>query len=56
MRDQNMTKIITQLDILLNKFMGVGSWSFNVMDVRCVSPYKAKFEALYNKQVNFPTN
>ncbi|KAK4726893.1 hypothetical protein R3W88_031810 [Solanum pinnatisectum] len=51
-----MAKIMTQLDILSKNVMGVGSQSVNVMGVGCVNPQEAKFEALYNEEVNFLAN
>uniref|UniRef100_M1DJS1 Integrase core domain containing protein n=1 Tax=Solanum tuberosum TaxID=4113 RepID=M1DJS1_SOLTU len=55
-RDQNMTKMMTQLDILAKNAMGAGARSINVMGVGCVSPDEAKFESLYNEEVNFLAN
>ena len=51
-----MTKIMTQLDILTKNVMGAGARSVNVGGVRCVNPKEAKFEALYNEEVNFLAN
>uniref|UniRef100_M1DT25 Putative plant transposon protein domain-containing protein n=1 Tax=Solanum tuberosum TaxID=4113 RepID=M1DT25_SOLTU len=55
-REQNMAKIMTQLDILSKNVMGAGARSVNVVGGRCVNPDEAKFEALYNKKLNFLAN
>ncbi|KAK4708698.1 hypothetical protein R3W88_029623 [Solanum pinnatisectum] len=55
-RDQNMAKIMTQLDILSKNVMGVGARSVNDVGVECANPDESKFEALYNEEVNFLTN
>ncbi|KAK4731373.1 hypothetical protein R3W88_024361 [Solanum pinnatisectum] len=55
-RDQNMDKIITQLDILSKNVNGAGTRNVNVMGVGCVNPKEAKFEALSNEEVNFLAN
>uniref|UniRef100_M1DTJ5 Retrotransposon n=1 Tax=Solanum tuberosum TaxID=4113 RepID=M1DTJ5_SOLTU len=54
--DQNMAKIMTQLDILSKNVMGAGARNVNVEGVGCVDPDEAKFEALYNEEVNFLAN
>uniref|UniRef100_M1DBZ1 Integrase core domain containing protein n=1 Tax=Solanum tuberosum TaxID=4113 RepID=M1DBZ1_SOLTU len=36
--------------------MGAGAGSVNVVGVGCVNPDKAKFEVLYNEEVNFLAN
>uniref|UniRef100_M1DIX5 Integrase core domain containing protein n=1 Tax=Solanum tuberosum TaxID=4113 RepID=M1DIX5_SOLTU len=48
-----MAMIMTQLDILAKNFIGDGARSVNAMGVGCVNPDEAKFEALYNEEVNF---
>uniref|UniRef100_M1D954 Integrase core domain containing protein n=1 Tax=Solanum tuberosum TaxID=4113 RepID=M1D954_SOLTU len=52
-RDQNMAKIMTQLDILSKNVMGAGARSVNDVGVGCVNPNEANFKALYNEEVNF---
>uniref|UniRef100_M1E120 Uncharacterized protein n=1 Tax=Solanum tuberosum TaxID=4113 RepID=M1E120_SOLTU len=55
-RDQNMAKIMTQLDILSKNVMGAGARSVNIVGVGCANPDEVKFEALYNEEVNFLVN
>uniref|UniRef100_M1DYA7 Uncharacterized protein n=1 Tax=Solanum tuberosum TaxID=4113 RepID=M1DYA7_SOLTU len=55
-RDQNMAKIFTQLDILSKNVRGAGARGVNVEGVGCANPVEAKFEALYNEEVNFLAN
>uniref|UniRef100_M1DPA2 Athila retroelement ORF1 protein n=1 Tax=Solanum tuberosum TaxID=4113 RepID=M1DPA2_SOLTU len=55
-RDQNLAKIMTQLDIMSKNVMGAGTRSVNVVGVGCANPEESKFEALYNKEVNFLAN
>uniref|UniRef100_M1DIL3 Integrase core domain containing protein n=1 Tax=Solanum tuberosum TaxID=4113 RepID=M1DIL3_SOLTU len=55
-RDQNMAKIMTQLEILSKNVMGAGARNVNAVGVGCVNPDEAKFEALYNENVNFLAN
>ena len=52
-RDQNMEKILTQLNIFSKYFIRAGTRSFNDVGVGCVNPNEAKFEMLYNEEVNF---
>uniref|UniRef100_M1DTB4 Uncharacterized protein n=1 Tax=Solanum tuberosum TaxID=4113 RepID=M1DTB4_SOLTU len=55
-RDQNMAKIMAQLDILSKNVMGAGACGVNVVGVGCANPKEIKFEALYNEEVNFLAN
>ena len=55
-RDKNMTKIMTQLDILSKYVMGACVRSVNVFGVGCANHEEAMFEALANKKVKFLTN
>uniref|UniRef100_M1AX07 Integrase core domain containing protein n=1 Tax=Solanum tuberosum TaxID=4113 RepID=M1AX07_SOLTU len=55
-RDQNMAKIMTQLDILSKNVMGAGARGVNAEGVGCANPEEANFEALYNEEVNFLAN
>ena len=45
-RDQNMAKMITQLENLTKNVMGVRARSFSVVGVGFVNPDESKFEAL----------
>jgi len=49
-------KIMTKLDILSKNVRGAGARAVNVMGVGCVNPDEAKFEVLYNEEVNFLAN
>uniref|UniRef100_M1DHY6 Uncharacterized protein n=1 Tax=Solanum tuberosum TaxID=4113 RepID=M1DHY6_SOLTU len=49
-------KIMTQLDNLSKNVMGAGARGVNVVGVGCVNPDEAKFEVLYNEEVNFLAN
>uniref|UniRef100_M1DHY4 Putative plant transposon protein domain-containing protein n=1 Tax=Solanum tuberosum TaxID=4113 RepID=M1DHY4_SOLTU len=51
-----MAKIMTQLDILSKNVMGAGARSVNAVGVESVILDEAKFEALYNEEVNFLAN
>uniref|UniRef100_M1DSM3 Putative plant transposon protein domain-containing protein n=1 Tax=Solanum tuberosum TaxID=4113 RepID=M1DSM3_SOLTU len=51
-----MAKRMTQLDILAKNVMCAGARSVNAIGVGCVNLDEAKFEALYNEEVNFLTN
>ncbi|KAK4731451.1 hypothetical protein R3W88_024439 [Solanum pinnatisectum] len=55
-RDQNMAKIMTQLDILSKNVIGAGARGVNAVGVGCANPEEVKFEALYNEEVNFIAN
>uniref|UniRef100_M1D8A9 Uncharacterized protein n=1 Tax=Solanum tuberosum TaxID=4113 RepID=M1D8A9_SOLTU len=55
-RDQNMAKIMTQLDILSKNVMGVGPRGVNVVGIGYAYLKDAKFYALYNEEVNFLAN
>uniref|UniRef100_M1DH69 Integrase core domain containing protein n=1 Tax=Solanum tuberosum TaxID=4113 RepID=M1DH69_SOLTU len=55
-RDQNMDKIMTQLDILSKNVIGAGARSVNAVGVGCANPDESKFEPLYNEEVNFLAN
>ncbi|KAK4713447.1 hypothetical protein R3W88_019354 [Solanum pinnatisectum] len=55
-RDQNMAKMMTQLDIFTKNIMDAGMRSVNIIGVSGVNPEEAKFEVLYNEEVNFLAN
>uniref|UniRef100_M1DCE9 Uncharacterized protein n=1 Tax=Solanum tuberosum TaxID=4113 RepID=M1DCE9_SOLTU len=50
-RDQNMAKIMTQLDIFSKNFMGAGARGVNIVGIGYANPEEAKFDALYNEEV-----
>uniref|UniRef100_M1E0P4 Integrase core domain containing protein n=1 Tax=Solanum tuberosum TaxID=4113 RepID=M1E0P4_SOLTU len=52
-RDQNMAKIMTQLDILSKNVMGFIARSVNDVGVKCANLNESKFEALYNEESKF---
>uniref|UniRef100_M1DKD0 Uncharacterized protein n=1 Tax=Solanum tuberosum TaxID=4113 RepID=M1DKD0_SOLTU len=54
-RDQNMAKIMTQLDILSKNVMGAGARGVDVMGVGDANPEEMKFEALYNEEMKVLT-
>ncbi|KAK4737296.1 hypothetical protein R3W88_000993 [Solanum pinnatisectum] len=55
-RDQNMAKIMTQLDILSKNVMRAGARGVNFVGVGGTNPEEMKFEALYNEEVNYLAN
>uniref|UniRef100_M1DAZ9 Integrase core domain containing protein n=1 Tax=Solanum tuberosum TaxID=4113 RepID=M1DAZ9_SOLTU len=55
-RDQNMAKIMTQLNIFSKNVMGAGPRGVNVVGVGGANPEEIKFEAMYDEEVNFLAN
>ena len=55
-RDQNMAKIMMQLDILSKNVMGAGACGVNVVGVGGANPEEMKFEVMYDEEVNFLAN
>uniref|UniRef100_M1D892 Uncharacterized protein n=1 Tax=Solanum tuberosum TaxID=4113 RepID=M1D892_SOLTU len=51
-----MAKMMTQLDILAKNVIGFGARGVNVVGVGEMHPNEAKFEVLYNEEVNFLAN
>uniref|UniRef100_M1DZ77 Integrase core domain containing protein n=1 Tax=Solanum tuberosum TaxID=4113 RepID=M1DZ77_SOLTU len=49
-RDQNMAKMMTQLDILAKNVMGAGAKSVNVVGVGCVNPDEARLASQESSQ------
>lgn len=45
--------MMTHLDILAKNVMGAGTMSVNVVGVNGLNPKEAKFETLYNEELNF---
>ncbi|KAH0740735.1 hypothetical protein KY290_033778 [Solanum tuberosum] len=57
MGDENMAKIMTQMDLLKKHVMGGGYKDMNVVGANSgVSPDDAQFEAMYNIEVQFLSN
>jgi len=55
-RDQNMAKMMTQLDLISKNEIGSGLKSVNVVGIGGENPEEEQFKALYNEEVNFLAN
>uniref|UniRef100_M1DDD8 Uncharacterized protein n=1 Tax=Solanum tuberosum TaxID=4113 RepID=M1DDD8_SOLTU len=49
-RDQNMAKMMNQLDLLSKNVIGSGTRALNIIGVSGANPNDAHFEALYNEE------
>ncbi|WMV19212.1 hypothetical protein MTR67_012597 [Solanum verrucosum] len=54
--DENIAKMMTQIDLLSNHVMGSGSKVVKAVRIYRVNPNKAQFEAMYNEEVKFLAN
>ncbi|WMV13972.1 hypothetical protein MTR67_007357 [Solanum verrucosum] len=56
-RDENMAKMITQMDLLTKHVMGSGHKVVNAINTNSgVNPDDAHFEAMHNEEVQFFAN
>lgn len=55
--DENMAKIMTQIDLIIKYVMGVGSKTVNAIGISsCMRLDEEKFETMCNKEVKFMSN